>query len=326
MRLISNIVGQPLRRFDTTKVLTQAVCDAIKGYRQAHKIGILHRYISEGNILIVDSDGQPFQGMLVDFDYAFFYREATAELGKLKPLDIQIERNDTRSGISRLQATAASFAVRERRMQAAAQNVDGSQVSNELKERTGTLLFMAIAFLNLKGEEVVHFVQHDLESFYWVLVWIVLRNTRYTHPDSPTTCDMLFGGENECVCKGDKLEWISSRHFVDVKDNQPLTLLLLVLTRFVARAYNKGKALTYESVLTMFENVLASDDWPKDDKAIPVQHIDTSKEVPVQNEPDVEVPGSSKRRADTEYPAVHLKKRRGNGEDSSATLSRRGHD
>ncbi|KAH9945556.1 hypothetical protein B0H21DRAFT_892220 [Amylocystis lapponica] len=303
MHLILNVVGQPLSRFNMTKVLSQAVCDAIKGHQQAHKIGILHRYISEGNILIVDSDSQPFQGMLVDFDYAFFYSGSHAS---------------GRAG----EAKIASFAARKRRMQAAAQNVDGSQVSNELKERTRTLLFMAIAFLDLEGEEVMYLLQHDLESFYWVLVWIVLRHTRYTHPNGPTTCHKLFGGEDEFACRAAKLEWINSRRFVDVKDNEPLTSLLATLTRLVRDAHNNSEQLTYDSVLELFEEALLMDGWPTDDKAIPVQHIDTSKEVPVQNEPDVGVSGLLKRSADTEYPFVCSKRKKGDSE----TLSRHGQD
>ncbi|KAH9945557.1 hypothetical protein B0H21DRAFT_809337 [Amylocystis lapponica] len=318
MRLILNIVGRPLNGFNMTKVLIQAFCDAIKGHRQAYNIGILHRDVSEGNILIVD--GQPFQGMLVDFDYASFYLEAMAELEEFGQLNPQIDIADLKNMSS--EAVEAFAEHQERLMQGVVEDSDRSRVSNELKERTGTLRFMAIAFLDLEGEEVVHLLQHDLESFYWVLVWVVLRHTNYFHRYGPDTCNKLFGGADEEACKSAKLKWINSKHSVVVKDNRPLTVLLISLTRLVARAYEEGEPLTYESVLEIFEKSLARDDWPKNDKAIPVQHIDTSKEVPVQNEPDVGVSGSLKRPAETEYPSVRSKRKKGDGE----TLSRHGQD
>jgi len=44
-------------------------------------------------------------------------------------------------------------------------------------ERTGTIPFMALDLLTEEGQEgkVQHLYRHDLESFMWVLVWVVLR-------------------------------------------------------------------------------------------------------------------------------------------------------
>ncbi|KAH9940645.1 hypothetical protein B0H21DRAFT_666229, partial [Amylocystis lapponica] len=127
--------------------------------------------------------------------------------------------------------------------------------------------FMAIAFLYLGGKKVVHLVQHDLESFYWVLVWIVLRHTNYNHPEGPRTWQNLFDHRTEFACWQKKTAWINSRHFVDVKNNMPLTVLLLAFTRLVADAYNKDEPLTYDSVLELFEDALLMDGWPTDDIA-----------------------------------------------------------
>ncbi|KAG8986898.1 hypothetical protein FRB94_002392 [Tulasnella sp. JGI-2019a] len=44
-------------------------------------------------------------------------------------------------------------------------------------ERTGTLPFMALDLLTPEGcnGEIEHLYRHDLESFWWVLVWITFR-------------------------------------------------------------------------------------------------------------------------------------------------------
>ncbi|KAH9945564.1 hypothetical protein B0H21DRAFT_809351 [Amylocystis lapponica] len=295
MRLALNIVGRPLNGFNMTKALTQAFCDATKGHRQAYNIGTLHCDASEGNILPVE--GQPFQGILVDFDYASFRLEAMAELRDLDESNTRILTDPTLPGKLALQAEMAGSALR----------------------------FMAIAFLALGNAKVVHLVQHDLESFYWVFVWIILRHTSYNHKDGPKACHDLFDHETEEDCKWAKSEWIADPDRVIVKDNVPLTLLLGALTVLVANAYKKGVALTYESVLMLFENALAMDGWPTADKAIPVQHIDASKEVPAQNMPDISL-GTDVLQRTAIRRAEIVKCGRGISVERLVTLSRAGVD
>lgn len=96
--------------------LLRALRDAIKAHRSLYLEGhILHRDISENNIIITDSKTTGFSGMLIDMDLA-------KELG---------------SGPS------------------------GARC------RTGTMEFMAIDVLL----SVDHTYRHDLESFFYVLIW-----------------------------------------------------------------------------------------------------------------------------------------------------------
>lgn len=98
-----------------------ALHDAIKAHKSLYiKGGILHRDISENNIIITDpkkADG--FTGMLIDLDLA---------------------------------------------------KIVGSGRSGA-RHQTGTMQFMAIGVLR----KVAHTYRHDLESFFYVLLWISAR-------------------------------------------------------------------------------------------------------------------------------------------------------
>ena len=100
--------------------LLKAFRDTIRAYKSLfRKENILHRDISENNIIITDSETDDSKGMLIDLDLA-------KELGS------------SRSGA---------------------------------RCRTGTMELMAIEVL--RG--IAHTYRHDLESFFYVLVWLCGR-------------------------------------------------------------------------------------------------------------------------------------------------------
>ncbi|KAH9915740.1 uncharacterized protein B0H18DRAFT_89487 [Fomitopsis serialis] len=137
----------------------------------------------------------------------------------------------------------------------------------ESKERTVTCYFMAIAVLQ---GCVIHQVRHDLESFYWFLVWLVLRHTKHTRPSKETALSDLFDQVTVNACRIMKVGWLSVEP-LGVEDNKPLTNLLSRFTE-VCKMNNAGQSsvpLTYERVLDIFDEALAREDWPTDDKAIP---------------------------------------------------------
>ncbi|OJD12146.1 hypothetical protein AJ78_07217 [Emergomyces pasteurianus Ep9510] len=115
--------GRAIHKFDSPKELLLALRDAIRAHRSLYTKGkILHRDISENNIIITDpkiADG--YSGMLIDLDLA-------KELG---------------SG-----GTGA-------------------------RHQTGTMEFMAIEVLR----NIDHTYRHDLESFFYVLIWQCARNS-----------------------------------------------------------------------------------------------------------------------------------------------------
>ncbi|KAG5289424.1 serine/threonine protein kinase Sgk2 [Histoplasma ohiense] len=114
--------GRAIYKFDSLKELLLALRDAIKAHRSLYIKGkILHRDISENNIIITDPKiNNGYSGMLIDLDLA-------KELG---------------SG-----PTGA-------------------------RHQTGTMEFMAIEVLLI----IDHTYRHDLESFFYVLIWQCAHN------------------------------------------------------------------------------------------------------------------------------------------------------
>jgi len=139
------------------------------------------------------------------------------------------------------------------------------------RERTGTLYFMAVEVLE---GDVIHDVRHDLESFFWLLIWLVLRHTAYVHRDGLDALRSLFDQPTYGALADTKRGWLLSP-LMSVKDNKPLTDLitkfkrLCKLNMFDEDNPSGFKPLTYVSVLEVFDEALARQDWPSDDKAIP---------------------------------------------------------
>ncbi len=119
--LVISPAGRALRDFRSIPELLKALRDAVKAHKSLYMKGkILHRDISENNIIITDpKEANGFRGMLID-----------AEYGK--------ENGSGRSGA---------------------------------RQQTGTMEFMAIQVL----QRVAHTYRHDLESFFYVLLWICAR-------------------------------------------------------------------------------------------------------------------------------------------------------
>ncbi|KAK3177211.1 hypothetical protein OEA41_008540 [Lepraria neglecta] len=119
--LVISPAGRAIRDFGSILELLKALRDAIKAHRSLYTAGkILHRDISENNIIITDpKEADGFTGILIDQDLA-------KEIG---------------SGPS------------------------------GARHQTGTMEFMAIEVLRL----VSHSYRHDLESFFYVLLWICAR-------------------------------------------------------------------------------------------------------------------------------------------------------
>lgn len=119
--LVVSPAGRPLHKYRSVKELLQAFRDAIAGHRSLLEDGkILHRDISENNIIITDGGA------------------AGGPVGRLIDLDLAKELDSLPSGAS---------------------------------HRTGTMQFMAIEVLQGKG----HTYRHDLESFFYVFIWMCIR-------------------------------------------------------------------------------------------------------------------------------------------------------
>ncbi|OJD20958.1 hypothetical protein ACJ73_07703 [Blastomyces percursus] len=120
--LVISPAGRPIYKYESPLELLKALRDAIQAHRSLYLDGnILHRDISENNIIITDpgkADGH--SGMLID-------------------LDLAKEVGSGRSGA---------------------------------RHQTGTMEFMAIEVLL----NIDHTYRHDLESFFYVLIWQCARH------------------------------------------------------------------------------------------------------------------------------------------------------
>ncbi|KAF8502330.1 hypothetical protein F5888DRAFT_1608322, partial [Russula emetica] len=145
--IVLGTIGRKLEEFKCTLEFVNAMYVALKAHKAAHDIGILHRDISPGNILIACDDeldhNDPREskiqgGLLIDWD-----------LSKV------IDRDDEHSGsTARQQTRTVIFST------------------PDISFRQGTWQFMAAELI--KCPKIRHTFSHDLESFFWVLMWIVV--------------------------------------------------------------------------------------------------------------------------------------------------------
>lgn len=120
--LVISPAGRALCDFRSIKELLTAIRDSIKAHSSLYLKGrILHRDISENNIIITDpKKANGFTGMLID-------------------LDLAKENGSDQTGA---------------------------------RHQTGTMEFMSIEVLR---KVACHTYRHDLESFFYVLLWICAR-------------------------------------------------------------------------------------------------------------------------------------------------------
>ncbi|KAJ7171579.1 hypothetical protein C8R43DRAFT_858730, partial [Mycena crocata] len=233
-------VGRFLRTFSSTKELAEALQRAIMHHETASKAGVLHRDVSEGNVLFeeVAEEGKSSKGFLVDYDYAEFTEKGLAAFNQLFPERAEADQ--------------------------LYENIEKS-----LKDITGTPQFMAIEIMQADAT-TTHGPHHDLESFYWLLVWMILRHTNHTHPDNGRASSNLL---HATMKKG----WIRDRSPLDQSTNVALYNLMDGLTIAVEKqnprvASNSKyaevaelKLLNYDDVLAIFRDEIASPQWPEND-------------------------------------------------------------
>ncbi|CAK5278444.1 unnamed protein product, partial [Mycena citricolor] len=115
---------------------------------RAHEAGAVQQDIKAGNVLLIENCLEPERlvGFVIDCDYAALSEEA------LRVLRDVVKPRPHRH----------FFRIRTRRT----------------KGSTGTPSFMALAMLQ-KNPTAKHALGHDLESLYWLLIWLCLRHTEH---------------------------------------------------------------------------------------------------------------------------------------------------
>ncbi|KAJ7172088.1 hypothetical protein C8R46DRAFT_1190073 [Mycena filopes] len=241
IRSLLTPVGLPLNKFPSSKQLILALQNALAHHEIAHEAGVMHRDISEGNILFDEATGK---GFLVDWDYAEFN-----EVGKRNWQNWFPER-----------ATSNEYTA----------------LHKSLKDVTGTFPFIAIELL--EKENTRHEAWHDLESFYWLIIWVILRYTAHTHIDKNAACHNLFDARDVATMKRG---WLSKN--IPLKKDTPLFdlatgICLLVSAQNPLPAQVRGKVpmppgfspptapapvvnVTHENMRYMFKAVVELESW-----------------------------------------------------------------
>ncbi|EPS93132.1 hypothetical protein FOMPIDRAFT_1056241, partial [Fomitopsis schrenkii] len=149
-------------------------------------------------------------------------------------------------------------------------------MSDESQAKTGALYFCAIEILTRHAAQDV---RHDLESIFWLLLWVVLRYTRTTRYRVHDLYCSIFRAQTDDSNALSKEGFLFRMMDWEVKNHKLLTALLSKLKDIVAdQNFVRSKIpLTYESVLALFDEALASPGWPtEDDHARPFKMPSTA--------------------------------------------------
>ncbi|KAI0691092.1 hypothetical protein C8T65DRAFT_86497 [Cerioporus squamosus] len=151
-RVILEDYGKPLWQWSDVKEFVLALRDVVEGHKVLYELGVLHRDISAGNILIrviawfkpptrhvkaqiatAQPEGEKIGGFLTDF-----------ELASVKDKNIATEQPEKKAGDT----------------------------------ISGTPLFMATSLLqaSLDEERITRTVEHDLEALCWVIVYAIFMH------------------------------------------------------------------------------------------------------------------------------------------------------
>lgn len=134
----------------------------------------------------------------------------------------------------------------------------------------------------LRGGIIYH-VRHDLESFYWLLIWLVLRHTKTSVADPCSKLKVLFDQPNDDDCVDMKRGWLGKEFTVD--GNLPINYLLENFSELCADNSNVKTSrpapvpLTYKLVLDLFDEVLKREDWPPNDVASPYELVASQNQL-----------------------------------------------
>ena len=134
---------------------------------------------------------------------------------------------------------------------------------------------MAIEILRTRVGYNVH---HDVESFFWLLIWVVLRHTAHSQRSDPQIFMETFDSHTEMRSAGAKCNFLGiAQPDWAVPGNEPLSTLIAKFKDLTADQNPLGSGtrprtpvyLTYESVLALFDEALVKKTWPVGDRTLP---------------------------------------------------------
>ncbi|KAH9477135.1 hypothetical protein JR316_0011051 [Psilocybe cubensis] len=156
-RLVTTPVAQPVEYFKSKKELLSVIIDGIEAHARLLEKHILHRDISMANIMI----HRPSQGSSNDTNTS----------------SAEVQKPSTSVVASKRSVVSAKGILIDLDYALITNDESGKETQREADatgHRTGTLPFMAIDIL-MNATEGEHQAHHDIESFFYVLLWIMLQ-------------------------------------------------------------------------------------------------------------------------------------------------------
>jgi hypothetical protein len=151
----------------------------------------------------------------------------------------------------------------------------------------------------------LHERKHDLESFYWLLVWTLLRHA--DHDQGPSACSKLFDVEDRELATAQKEHWL--RHSdLQIMGKELLTQLLEQL-KVLFRKQLTDKDTTsvdvkYDTLMVAIDSALSRPDWPANDGCITFLPQSASRSAK-----DASRASSKKRKTESRATATNSKRR-----------------
>lgn len=123
--------------------------------------------------------------------------------------------------------------------------------------------FTAIGLL--ESPNIKHEVWHDLESFLWVLLWVILHHTDHAAPGGSNASYLIFGDWGWGRASLKRADLLEGDEII-VKNNGPLSQLISSFRRLTLKSVGysdvPGVPMTHDEVLEIFDGALARSDWP----------------------------------------------------------------
>ncbi|EPS95933.1 hypothetical protein FOMPIDRAFT_7878, partial [Fomitopsis schrenkii] len=216
-----------------------------------------------------DDSMSSFVGFLLDLDYGFNW----VELLQLEGWEVSEEswRRYVEEYDSNLPQGGRPAPPEKEISPMGDMKQDGITEQSKAERENGTFYFMAIDILEA---DATHDVRHDLESFFWLLLWVVLRYTATTcfPPNEPY--ETVFGAHTDNLSACVKYNFLRREMYWEVKGNKPLTTLIRKYKQLcyfsLRRPLEPGGEipLTHDAILDLFNEALADPGWPHDDHAL----------------------------------------------------------
>ncbi|KAG9011854.1 hypothetical protein FRB90_007016, partial [Tulasnella sp. 427] len=210
VRIVFTEKGLPLWKIKSCRELLLATRDWVTGIQELWQRKIVHRDISTGNLLISETPGKP--AFLIDLGLAHYEKTSSETIPSESVEKAQDCARDQESSLVRAVPDDISNGYCSEKFEASGQQ-EASQEREEGGERretardhhhlTGTLPFISHEVLdgNIQGSPISSTYHHDIESIFWVLLYLCLMDT--TERASKKQLSLLNSSEPDFVytCK-----------------------------------------------------------------------------------------------------------------------------